>query len=136
MKRQIRRGVFETNSSSTHSLAMCTEEEFNKWKNGELLFDKWNEELVKKVNLTKEQKADAEEEYMDKKDVFQKDWSELSDVAKDQYYKKYAQEYYIIGEGLQTYSEWENDYELSAFERYYTTPNGEKIIAFGKYGYN
>ena len=87
MKRQIRRGVFETNSSSTHSLTICTEEEFNKWKNGELLFDKWHAELVKKVNLTKEQKADAEEEYMDKKDVFQKDWSELSDVAKDQYYK-------------------------------------------------
>ncbi|WP_313584682.1 hypothetical protein [Lacrimispora sp.] len=30
MKRQIRRGVFETNSSSTHSLTMCSEEEFEK----------------------------------------------------------------------------------------------------------
>ena len=29
MKRQIRRGVFETNSSSTHSLTMCSEEEFS-----------------------------------------------------------------------------------------------------------
>ena len=28
MKRKIRRGVFETNSSSTHSLTICTEEEF------------------------------------------------------------------------------------------------------------
>lgn len=35
MKRQIRRGVFETNSSSTHSLTMCSEEEFEQWKNGE-----------------------------------------------------------------------------------------------------
>ena len=32
MKRQIRRGVFETNSSSTHSLVMCSEEEFEAWK--------------------------------------------------------------------------------------------------------
>ena len=31
MKRQIRRGVFETNSSSTHSLTMCSEEEFEAW---------------------------------------------------------------------------------------------------------
>lgn len=36
MKRQIRRGVYETNSSSTHSLTMCSEEEFEQWKNGEL----------------------------------------------------------------------------------------------------
>lgn len=28
MKRQIRRGVYETNSSSTHSLTMCSKEEF------------------------------------------------------------------------------------------------------------
>jgi len=44
MKRQIRRGVFETNSSSTHSLTMCSEEEFEQWKNGELLFDEWGSE--------------------------------------------------------------------------------------------
>lgn len=28
MKRQIRLGVYETNSSSTHSLTICSEEEF------------------------------------------------------------------------------------------------------------
>lgn len=38
MKRQIRLGVYETNSSSTHSLTICSEEEFEQWKNGELLF--------------------------------------------------------------------------------------------------
>ena len=34
MKRQIRKGVFETNSSSVHALAMCTEIEFDRWENG------------------------------------------------------------------------------------------------------
>ena len=43
MKRQIRRGVYETNSSSTHSLTMCSEEEFEQWENGELLFDEWGQ---------------------------------------------------------------------------------------------
>lgn len=28
----LRRGVFETNSSSTHSITMCLESEYEKWK--------------------------------------------------------------------------------------------------------
>lgn len=39
MKRQIRYGVFETNSSSVHSLVVCTKEEFEKFKEGELYLD-------------------------------------------------------------------------------------------------
>lgn len=46
MKRQVRRGVFETNSSSVHSITMCTKSDYDKWKNGELVFNKWGEELV------------------------------------------------------------------------------------------
>lgn len=34
MKRQIIRGVFETNSSSCHSLTMCTQSDYDKWKDG------------------------------------------------------------------------------------------------------
>ena len=46
MKRQIRIGVFETNSSMCHALSMCTEEEFEKWKNGDIWWDRWEEEFV------------------------------------------------------------------------------------------
>ena len=35
MKRQIRRGVFETNSSSTHSITMCMKSDYDRWSNGE-----------------------------------------------------------------------------------------------------
>lgn len=31
MKVQIRRGVFETNSSSVHSLTMCMKSDYDKW---------------------------------------------------------------------------------------------------------
>ena len=34
----IRKGTFETNSSSTHSLTMCTKEEYDKWIIGELFY--------------------------------------------------------------------------------------------------
>ena len=46
MKRQIRRGVFETNSSSVHSLTMCAGDKFDEWTKGKLIWDKWSEELV------------------------------------------------------------------------------------------
>lgn len=41
MKRQVRRGVFETNSSSTHSLTMCSEEEFEAWKRRSIIPRIW-----------------------------------------------------------------------------------------------
>jgi hypothetical protein len=36
MKRQVRLGVFETNSSMTHALTMCSDSEYSKWQNGEV----------------------------------------------------------------------------------------------------
>lgn len=38
MKRQVRRSVFETNSSSTHSLTICTKAEHEAWCNGDLVW--------------------------------------------------------------------------------------------------
>lgn len=46
MKRQIRYGVFETNSSSCHSLTMCTQSDYDRWKNGELIYDYWDGKLI------------------------------------------------------------------------------------------
>ena len=37
MKQQIRKGVFETNSSSEHSLTVMNRDKFNDWKDGKLL---------------------------------------------------------------------------------------------------
>ena len=73
MKRQIRRGVYETNSSSTHSLTMCSDEEFEQWKNGELLFDEWgSESFVKANSLSDDDKKYAAQDYEIHKDEFLK----------------------------------------------------------------
>jgi len=45
--KQVRHGVFETNSSSTHSLTMCSAEDFKKFEDGELMWDSYNDALVK-----------------------------------------------------------------------------------------
>lgn len=59
--RIVRRNTFETNSSSTHSLTMCTKDDYEKWKNGELVYDRWDDGLI---NPT-EQLPD-EDQYYDK----------------------------------------------------------------------
>ena len=47
---QIRQGVFETNSSSTHALAICTQEEWDKLQSGEYLVNEWNINQIIDVN--------------------------------------------------------------------------------------
>ena len=64
MKRQIRRGVFETNSSSVHSLTMCMESDFNKWVAGELVWSRWGDELVPITDEIKKSKEEDEREYL------------------------------------------------------------------------
>lgn len=44
--RQVRRSVFETNSSSVHSITMCMKSDYDKWVNGELYWDFYNDQLV------------------------------------------------------------------------------------------
>lgn len=48
MKEQVRVGTFETNSSSVHCMTMCTTSDYEKWKNGELLYDKDSKCLISK----------------------------------------------------------------------------------------
>ena len=55
MNRKIRRGVFETNSSSVHSITMCSESDFDRWVNGELLFDRWGDCLVEKDKIEQDE---------------------------------------------------------------------------------
>ena len=64
MKRQIRRGVFETNSSSVHSLTMCMESDFNKWVAGELVWSRWGYELVPITDEIKKSIEEDEREYL------------------------------------------------------------------------
>ena len=64
MKRQIRAGVFETNSSSVHSLTMCMESDFDKWVAGELVWSRWGDELVPITDEIKKSMEEDEREYL------------------------------------------------------------------------
>ena len=82
-------------------MVMCTESDFEKWKNGELIFDYDNEKLVPYTDEIRELKEEeGVMEYVTYEDF--QDWSYMP---------------------------------LYTFERTFTTPSGEKVVAFGYYGY-
>jgi hypothetical protein len=115
---------------------MCSEEEFEQWKNGELLFDEWgSRSFVKANSLSDDDKKYAAQDYENHKDEFSKDWSDLSESAKEKYYTKYAKENNIVDDDAKTYEEWQND-DLETFVYRYTSKSGDKIVSFGKYGYD
>lgn len=93
--RQVRKCVFETNSSSTHSLSICTKEEYDKWKSGDLIYDNWSEKLISVA---------------------------LMDNSRPRRYK--------------TYRQFDNNEYLETYETEFTTPSGDKMVAFGEYGYD
>ena len=61
---QIRRGIFETNSSSTHSITMCSDSDFEKWKKGELIYDFDDEVLVEVNDEIKQSREDGEKRFL------------------------------------------------------------------------
>lgn len=134
--RQIRKNVFETNSSSTHSLTMCTKEEYDNWKNGKLLFDSYYKKFVPSLELTKVDFEEAEDNYESNKQKHQKNWNQLTKEEQEEYTLEYIKKNKSMDE-IVTYPEWldRNDY-LDAFYKEYTTKNNERIVAFGVYGYD
>ena len=133
MKRQIRCGVFETNSSSVHTLTICDLDTYEKWINGELLFDKWSEKFIKPIpKLSDLQKDDAKKAYIKSMKTYWKEWDELSIEEKEKWYCEYGLNHGLLSEGAQTYDEYfDNSY---TYAENYTTQSGDNIVVFGYYG--
>ena len=144
--KQIRKNVFETNSSSTHTLAICTEDEYKDWQDGKLLFNKWNETFVKNsIKITKQDREEAQRHYNQCKGKYYKDWFELTDTEREEYtYNYIAQQrrqeksFSFEEDGL-TYQEFMqncNNDGLETETSHYTSPSGDKLVITCAYGYN
>lgn len=59
-KRVVRQGVFETNSSSVHSLTVCDKAEYDRWVAGEMLLDTNTDKLVDVKDANSNKKYDYE----------------------------------------------------------------------------
>ena len=138
MKKQIRVGVFESNSSSTHSLTIVSEDEFKKWKNGEVVFNRWQETFVenKEPSFTEDDVIDF---YDDIKERFWKSWDQLSGSEKQEFVNRYKDE--VLDDedeefmSYDRYMNYYNDY-LDTYVKYFTSPSGDKMVAFGYYGHD
>lgn len=111
MKYQIRRGVFETNSSSVHSLTMCPKDQFEKWVNGELYFQRYSCKFMTDKEVAS---------YLNDREVICDDKEEWDEARRDY--------------DIYTFEEFPSSDEVEYFEENYTTPGGEEIVAFGYSG--
>ncbi len=107
MKRQIRIGTFETNSSSTHSLVMMSKDKFEKFEKGELFW--YDGEILSKTEILE----------------IVKKWDE--DITLENLEEE------LDGE-LKTYDNYSGDRET--FYSEYTTDGGEVVVSLGYYGYD
>lgn len=130
MKKQIRRGVFETNSSSVHSITLMMENDYDRWKNGGLYLCKntgygFSDEHKPKYNglYTREECLELlkYDKYYSEDSI---DWNDIEEV-----------EEYLSEENFYSFDNFgDEDYEWDDAE--ITTPSGEKVICMCYYGYN
>lgn len=123
MKRQIRRGVFETNSSSVHSITMCSGKDYEKWENGEVLFWEDKNKFSTKEEIIEEMKTmtwyDGSLRYPN---TNWDDEDEVDEIFSD--------------ERIKTCEDYFDDEYFETYEKTYITPDGEKVVAFGYYGHD
>lgn len=130
MKKQIRRGVFETNSSSTHSITIMMKNDYDRWCEEDLLLytgdDFWWDD---KSKAPKTNNLYTEEEAIEfcktRKYYIERDFESMDEDNLREYLKE---EEFIYSD--------EEDECLESFYEEFTTPSGETICCFGEYGYN
>lgn len=121
MKVQIRRGVFETNSSMTHALTICTADDYYAWQDGEMYWNRWDECLQPVIEVDKE----LEEDYKEAK------------ARHSEYYDGESfDDYFRRENGFSTYEEFCEECDFETFSDSFTTPHGETVYAFGYYGHD
>lgn len=119
--KQVRRGVFETNSSSTHSLTMMMKSDYERWQNEQLYLytgSGWGWDFNKPVCNHMYTRDEA--------------------VAFAKSYRYYDEEEEIDNKLLKymDFISWDDEGSeyLESFYEEFTTPSGEIIVAFGEYG--
>lgn len=118
---KVRSGVFETNSSSTHTITMCSDDTYNKWMQNKLYFDLDNEVLVDEETMFKEIADVYGQDAVDELKAFRVESEEnfLGGIAEYSYY---------------TRSSLINSHTYEHFHDKFVTPGGEIVHSFGWYG--
>lgn len=71
MKETVRSGVWETNSSSIHSLTLCSDDVYNKWKNGILLYSPGDQKFRSVAEVDKDLIYNSETDDDEEDDMYE-----------------------------------------------------------------
>lgn len=124
MKTTVRQGVFETNSSSVHSLIVVMKDDYEKFENGELFYITFRCPYFENVH----------------KDFISRD--ELYQIANELGFDGKIEDTdellnFFDGDVVSYDLFWDSDHErFEYFTDEFTTPKGETVVAFGYYGYD
>ena len=133
----IRRNVFETNSSSTHSLIICRDKMYHDWKNMKVVYDNDNDEFVEAKQPTEIDFHKAEVMYMENKSDYMKDWKDLTPKMQLAYLKENVMEEPDPYQ-YKTYENYRNEMNSmeESFERTWETEHGDVVHILGYMGYD
>ena len=138
----IRKHVFETNSSMTHSLVICENDEYDNWVESYDSKDKENGYLFCMDTSTFKPYEEAMEINVKELKKRLKDDYLLEDVTEETI-EKYANGelgiYELTDDSYElfvTKDEWESDYYYEVEDFEYTTKSGDKLTGFCYYGHD
>lgn len=149
-KLQIRQGLFETNSSSTHTITIVDAEDFKNWKKGEVWYNESDDKFLPVDESIEENIKTIENDFLmdDEKlpELFKEKYRELKNLEEAIEAAEDDPELTIDYDNLRwdyqsfyvSHDFW-RDVVTDEYEDYdesYTTKNGDKVVAFGYYGYN
>ena len=118
---KIRREVFETNSSSTHSITICDESDYEKWVNGELYLARWG--YKDKNFITKKEYEFELQEFIN--ECSDKDITENKEELENEFIGDY---------GFLSFKDWCENFDYETETSHFTTPSGDKVVALCYYG--
>lgn len=113
----VRKGLFETNSSSVHSLTILTKKDFDKWQYNEGFLD-WNENIVSFDEIIEEMKKSNPN--IDYSTYTKEDW--LDKISENGEWK--------------SYEDYWNNNSFETGKRKFITPSGDEMVAVYFYGYD
>lgn len=141
---KVRAGTFETNSSSTHSIVICSKKQFDEWKAGKCFFNTDTQKfVVPDMSRVEEYKKEAIKQYKNTRDndPYSVSWDMLSKEDQDKYIEnhvKYRLEQDKHSYSCLTYDGYRRYYQEGCeyTEKFFTTEHGDEVAAFGKGGYD
>jgi len=137
----IRTNVFETNSSSVHSLILCTADDYQAWVLGDKLLNIYYDNHWIWDSENDETTANTPPQFVTPEEAAQYDkyypYPEMEDIwgyspdFMDKDGKYHTRKFLTFEEYQKTYG-----WNFETFDDTYTTPGGEKVVGFGYFGHD